>query len=482
MTTQELSAKKELLRSLMRCPHRKLEDTIPIFSDSLNKDPLFAGKCCYALTLDEFNNIRDLEEAGISFLLTSQYPEHRDAGRVCFQSLEPYRAFRVGQFVRKGLKPNRQVKGAVVDYLHTLESNQPRFDGAVRVSGRGLHRLYELYHISPSGRAQTILFDKEVPEGEVDPIILLRKAATPEEQAKIIVDYKIPYRQATSALKGMTPAVWVALIEVMTPTEAIITRASIEKSGILKDPEIRKLYENKLALATKDKRAATSTITERKSAKGRDKRLDKVLSEVRQEKIETGARITIDTLIAVDCSGSMENAIEIAQRICPHIASLCDANMAVYCFNDTAWKLDYTGTTFEDFQKAFRMIRANGSTSLGSALRKAVNEGFVPEQAVYITDQGENAGPTLTDVFKKEGSDTRFVFVNLGTYLYGRRGLGSVARELEGAGAEVAEFDLNVQVDTPGWYSAIDNFTPLLTKGGYLQIVEKIMALELPRR
>jgi len=474
--TTELSAKKELLRSLMRCPHRKLEETIPVFSGALGRDPFFAGKCLYALTLRDYNQIRDLGEAAVAFLLTSPHPEHRDAGRVCLQELEPYRVYRVGNFIRQHLRPNRQVKGAIVDYLRRLESDKKRFDGAAAVARNNLHKLYEFYHIQPAERAQAILFDRRVPEGEVDPILLLRKAATPEEQAKVIVDYRIPYRQATSAVKGMTPAMWVALIEVMTPAEALNLRGRVEKSGILKDREIRKLYEKKLALVAKSQRVATSTITERKSARGTDERLEGIVSKARQEKIETGARITVDTLVAVDCSGSMEKAIEASRRMCPHIASLCDAGLAVYCFNEAAWRLDCGGGTFEDFQKAFKLIRADGSTSLGSALRKAVSDGFVPEQAIFITDQNENHPPALVDVYKGN-EDVRFVFLNLGSPRTSK-----VAQQLEGAGAEVTEFEFDAEPDTSGWYSAMDNFMPLLTKGGYLQLVEKIMSLELPRR
>ncbi len=474
--TTELSAKKELLRSLLKCPHRDLKQTIPIFSDALNKDPFFAGKCFYALTMPEYNQLRDLEESGIAFLLTSPHSLHREAGRICLQTLEPYRVYRVGNFIRQSLKSNRQVKGAITDYLHTLESDRKRFDGAARVAGRDLHRLFEHYHIRPSQRTQIILFDHEIPEGEVDPVLILRKAKTPEEQAKIIVDYRIPYRQATSVLKGLTPAVWVALIEVMTPVEAMNLRSAIEKSGILKDSDIRSLYEKKLSLVAREERAAVSTITERKSTKGKDKKLDAILAKAREEKIEKGARITVDTLIAVDCSGSMDPAIEASRRICPHIASLCDARLEVYCFNDTAWKLECSSGTFEDFQKAFQLIRANGQTSLGSALRRAVQDGFVPEQVVFITDQEENSPPHLERVFRDVGQDIRFVFVNLGHYS------SQVASELERDGAEITEFDFRAVPDTPGWYSSMDNFVPLLTQGGYAQLVEQIMALELPSR
>ena len=478
---QELSVKKKLLQSLLRCPHRDLAQTIPVFSQALEEDPLFAGKCFYALTLQEFNRIRDLEEAGISFLLTSQFPEHRTAGRILFQDLEPYRAVRASQFIRKDLRSNRQVKGAVTGFLRTLERDQKRFDGAVRVARNPLHQMYVAYHVKPSVRAQTMIFLRKTPEGEIDVDKLLREAATPEDQAKIISEYKVPYRKATSALKKMTPAVWVALIDVMTPVEAVNARASVEKSGVLGDPRIRKLYEGKLAQAKGSEKVTAAHLAERKSARGKDERLEAIVQETRQDKVEKGARITAKTLFLIDRSGSMHTAIEIAKRLCPMAAASCDDEMAVYCFNDTAVKLDYDGSALKDFENAFRMIRSGGQTSIGIGLQKAIRDGFIPEQVVIVTDQGENSKPYLVDEYKKlakGGEEMRFIFVTVPSSMFSPT--DKVVKELEKEGAEVVDYKLDTDMNVAAWYVDMENVVPLLTKGGYIEIVERIMELELP--
>lgn len=475
MPDNELNVKKELLRTLLKCPHGKLEETMPIFKNILDTDPLFAGKCFYAMTISKYNEIRDLEESGISFLLTSPHPEHRDAGRICFQNLEPYRGARVINFIRKSLKSNRQVKGAAVDYLKTLESNPRRFDGAIKRSKDDIHKMYELLHIAPSKRAQTIVFDNKTPANEINPITILRNSNSPEDQAKIIIKYNIPYIQATSVIKAMTPAIWVALIEVMSPSEALNLRAKIEKTGILVDNSIRELYEKKLEELKTDKRVKVSTMTERKSATGTDEKLTKIVSDARQTKIDKQEKITLDTMMAIDCSGSMQVAIELAKRLCPHIAALCDSELKIICFNDTATELKVKGKSFEDYTKAFALIRANSNTSLGSALDKSLRDKFIPEQVVYITDQVENTAPRASEVYEKI-KETKFIFVNVGNFVH------NVARELTAAGAEVLEIDAGVNTTDKGWYSIMDNLTPLLTKGGYTQLVEEIMNLELPKR
>jgi len=475
MEKQELSAKKELLKSLMKCPHRKLEETVPVFRTALDKDPLFSGKCFYALTLEEFNTIRDLEESGISFLLTSPYPEHREAGRVLFQGLEPYRAYRVSTFIRSHLHPNRQVKGAIVDYLRTIEKNQKRFDGASKVAGNKLHKMYEFYHVKPGTRAQEVLFDRQTPENEVDILEVLRSTEDPAEQAELIVINKIPYRQATSVVKNITPAVWVALIEVMSVSEAVNARASVEASGILNDPAVRNIYENKLALAASDKNVAVSTLGERKSVKGKDERLNKIIKDAEQTKIDTTIGITDSVLLAVDVSGSMHNAIELAKRIGPYLASVCKGDLELVCFNDSAVMVDFGKGTLEDFRRGFALIKADGSTSLGVALKHSVRNNFIPDVMIFITDQGENRAPLLVDEYKKTGSGIRFIFINIGNN-------NQVAAQLENIGADVSEFSFTADIDSRGWYVDMNNFASLLSKGGYADTVQRIMDLKLPKR
>ena len=478
MEKKELSAKKELLKGLMKCPHRKLEETIPVFQEALGKDPMFAGKCFYAMTLDEFNKIRDIEESSIAFLLTSPHAEHREAGRVVFQTLEPFRAFRVSSFIRKSLQPNRQVKGAIVDYLKAIETNTRRFDGASKVAGTKLHKMYEFYHVKPGKRAQEVLFDRKTPEGEVDILEVLKNTEDSNVQAQIIIDNKIPYRQATSVIKDLTLAVWVALIEVMTVSEAVNSRAAVENSGILNDPAIRSLYEAKLKKAVADKKVSAATLGERKSVKGKDESLNEIIKSVEQAKADTEVGITDNVLLAVDTSGSMQSAIELAKKVGPYLARICKGQLEIICFNDSAFMVEYGKGTISDFQKGFSLIRASGQTSLGSALKKSIANKFIPDIMILITDQGENYNPLLSEVYKdiKNKGDVRFIFINVGGMTH------SVAESLEKLGADVSEFDFDATLEQKGWQYAMDNFVPLLTKGSYSDFVQKIMDLKLPKR
>lgn len=93
-------------------------------------------------------------------------------------------------------------------------------------------------------------------------------------------------------IKALTPAVVAALIEVMSPQEAINSRNWLEKGGWLQDEHLKQLYLAKLEQATKDERASVVAIKERKSVKGQDVEVEAKLSAVAEKKIRTGARIT----------------------------------------------------------------------------------------------------------------------------------------------------------------------------------------------
>lgn len=505
MVTEARSVRALLWQQLFRCPHRKLEEAKPTFEEILERDPLFAGHAFHALAIStgdvklesllpiyrkalkghypprqKFNAIRDLGELGCAHLLSSPHREHREAGRCDFQVLEPYRAGKVAFYIRGHLKVNRQVQGAVTDYLRALEANDRRFDGAVLRARETLHHLYEFFHVKPSPRAQAMLFDNEPPPGSLPWLLKeLTRAEEPGAQARLIAEHKIPYTVATAVIKHLTPAVVVALIEAMSPVEAVNARGWLERGGWLKDERIKQFYLEKVAQTAQDHRASVTTMKERASAKGRDEAVEAAIQEARDRKIREGARIKRDTLLAVDVSGSMQAAIEVAKRLGALIAPLCDAELKVICFREYATPLETKGQTLQAWEEAFRLIKADGRTSLGCALEKALSEGFYPQQVIYVTDQGENTPPQLAQVYQRlqgQGQDPIFVFLNV------RSGHEGVSQHLEEAGARVAVFHLDEDMSQPGWYVSLEQLIPVLTGEGPIHLVDRILALELPCR
>src|SRR6478735_7947301 len=91
----------------------------------------------------------------------------------------------------------RSLLTEIVRYLRERESDADWFDGSVLVARKAIKRLYALNHVKPGERAQRILFDEDPPaDSRLAALKLLAKASTPVEQARAILEHRIPYRVA----------------------------------------------------------------------------------------------------------------------------------------------------------------------------------------------------------------------------------------------------------------------------------------------
>src|SRR5262249_10464698 len=105
--------------------------------------------------------------------------------------------------------------------------------------------------------AQAILFTGEPPEDSVlFQIKQIARAQNPAEQARAIVEHRIPYRVAVSVIKQMTPTVLAAVINAMTPQEVINHVASLKQRGAFDNADVKALVEAKLEAAKGDKRVS----------------------------------------------------------------------------------------------------------------------------------------------------------------------------------------------------------------------------------
>ncbi len=115
---------------------------------------------------------------------------------------------------------------------------------AVVRAGKAMKHLYASLHIKPSERADAILFKNKPPEGSLPWMLKkMAKATSPTEQARLIVQHKIPYTVAVGAIKTMTPSVLVALISVMSPQEVINNLNSLKERGTFDNPEVKALID-----------------------------------------------------------------------------------------------------------------------------------------------------------------------------------------------------------------------------------------------
>jgi len=288
------------------------------------------------------------------------------------------------------------------------------------------------------------------------------------EQAKLAEEAKIPYRVLASVLPD-TPAAKVVLIGAMTPTEALNARQWVENSGMLNVPEVKEAYLAKVAKATK----SVASAEHRKSAQGSNAEVQAAVEQAKEKAVAQTKRIERPTLLMVDKSGSMEQAIATAIELGARIAPLCDS-LLVTAFDESAREVAVKGTTLADWQNAFRSIRSGGQTNMGACLRLAERKGFVPDQIVVVTDEGENGQPYFAEVYQRMGLSANVVSVTLPN---GANYYEAFTNLLQQAGIPFDRFTTDGSD-----YFVYDQVVSVLTGAPALTLADSILATELPHR
>lgn len=474
MQPQEQDLRLGLLNSLLTTPHRELEKVAALHKEMVQKDPFFYGHL--AVWYQRQGDVRDHKEVFIANLLTSAETEHRDAGFVLLQELPPYQVARVLDFMKKSLgKVPRSTRTAIEQYLRRREADPKFFDRAVIRQRKAMKQLYASLHIKPNERAEAILF-KETPP--VDSLLFvlkqLAKAETPEAQAKLIVEHRLPYPIAVGALKTMSPVVMIALINAMSPQEAINNLNALKQRGAFEHPEVKALLDQKLELAQKDGRVSAFKAQIAADAADLDEETVARLEKIVDEQVKKRGKISRPTALLVDKSGSMENAIELGKRIAALISGITEAELFVYAFDAVPYPVKAEGKELSDWEKAFKMIKAGGSTSGGCAVEIMRKRSQRVEQLIIVSDEQENSAPYLApalEAYQKElKTDANVVLVKVGNPS------GYMEKTLKEKGATVDTFTFK------GDYYALPNLIPMLCRPSRLDLLMEILETPLPKR
>jgi hypothetical protein len=469
----ELDIRVQVLNSFLNTPHGKLAELAPLHQSAVDLDPLFYGHLGAWYTAK--GEVRDHKVLFVAHLLTSDFSEHREAGWVLLQKLPPYMVAAALDHAKIVIgKVPRIFKNAVATYLQDLERQPNRFDRAALRSKRDLKHLYASLRLAPGERAQRVLFDEQPPEGSAPyHLKLLAKSTDASEQARLIVEHRIPYTTAVGAVKVITPSVLVALIDTMTPQETINHLASLKKRGAFDSPEVKTLVETKLRAAESDKRVSTLKATRALANVQLDESTEALLTEVTDKRVARIARITRPTALFVDKSGSMTLAIEVAKEVAA-MASAIYEQFRVLAFDTEVFEVKAKGTERSAWEQAFRLIRPTGATSIGAPLAKLTRERHYVEQIVVITDMGDNTTPLLHEAYAEYvrvmGSAPQVTIVAVGGN--DQRFLDRLRQQ--GVPLTVWEFS--------GDYYSLPNLLPLLAMPSRAELVEQVMAVALPGR
>ena len=475
----EMDVRVSVLNSFLTTPHRKIEELAPLHTSALEHDPLFYSHL--AAWYFAKGDVRDHKLLFVAHLATCEYPEFREGAWMLLQKLAPYEVSRALDHTKKVIgKTPRSFKGAIAHYLQTREDNPRQFDGAAMRARNDLKHLYASLRIKPGPRAQAILFDEQPPSDS--PLFALKslaRATSSEEQARIIIENKIPYTTAVGALRQMTPVILVALINAMSPQEVINNMASLKKRGAMDHPEVKALIDQKLVDARTDTRVSTMKAKKAIKAANLDAETEQMLTKVMDQRIADKVEIKRPTALFVDKSSSMSQAIEVAKQLASLISAVTTADFFVYAFDSAAFeiKADVPAgkrAAVSDWEKAFQFIKASGSTSIGVALAQMTKKKQYVEQILIVTDEGENTAPLLADawVAYKDALHSAPTVVTVqagGTY-------DPFARGLQDRGVDLTRYRFE------GDYYSLPNVLELLARPSQADLVELIMGYELPKR
>jgi hypothetical protein len=508
---REQDLRLELLNSLLTTPHRQLAQIRPIHQDMVEKDPRFYVRlgAWYA----DHGDVRDHKEMFIVTLVLSDFEGHRDVGLAMLRGLPPYEVVRVLDFihgrkktkkvratVEKGAKrarkpakaeevppqtvvedfglfknPPRALKTEITRYLREREADAEWFDGSVLVARKAIKRLYALLHVKPGERAQQILFDENPPaDSRLSALKKLAGCKTPVDQARTIMDNRIPYRVATTVVQQMTPRVLLALIDVMSPQELINTLAALKRRGALDNPDLKAAIEEKLEAAKTGTRVSAFKAEEAMKAANLSADVRKKLEQVADTQVKAKGRIARPTALFIDKSGSMELAIELGKRLGSLISAICEKDLFVYAFDTMAYPIERAGDDLASWEKALKGITAGGGTSCGVPLDFMMRKRQYVEQIIVVTDEGENTAPLFIDALAKYReavkADPTVCFVRT-------PGAGTQLEEqCRKAGVLCDAFQFS------GDYYALPNLVPLLSRPSKLELLVEIMAYPLPTR
>ena len=474
MNTAERDLRLEMLNSLLTTPHRQLEQVAETHQLMVEVDPIFYGHL--AVWYQRHGDVRDHKEVFVGHLLTSDLVNHRSAGFVLLQELPPYQVARVIDFMKqqRGKVP-RSARTAVHRYLAQREQNPKRFDRAVLRGRKAIKHLYATLHIKPGERADAILFKDQPPEGSLAQVLKqITRSTHPAEQARLIVEFKIPYAIAVGAIAQMTPTVLAALIHTMSPQEVINTLKSLKARGAMDHAEIKRLIDGKLEQARTGARVSAFKAQVAADVSGLDTKTTAKLAQITDEQVKRRGAIAQSTALLVDKSGSMQSAIEVGKRLATMISGISQAELYVYAFDTIPYPVNTQGTNLSDWEQAFKLINAGGGTSLGCALEVLRQRKQSVEQIILVTDEGENTAPYFADTYKRYSRELgilpNVVIVRVG------QSYNWVEAQLRSQQTPVETFTFQ------GDYYSLPNLVPLLTRPSRLELLMEILETPLPAR
>lgn len=366
------------------------------------------------------------------------------------------------------------VRQIMSHWFGSLDRNPRRADGAVLHNRRTMRRAWKYHHFAPVQfpYLHDLLFANP-PEGSklsiVKEIALL--SDDPRAQAKLAIDNRIPFDVLISVTGKAHPILGAAMIERMTPTQALNSQAWVARSGLLTVPALRAAFEEKVSQATK----SAASAMHRASAQVDDEGLKAARGRAIEGAVQKQKEIVGPLLMLVDESGTMRESLSAACEFAARTAVRTIEGRMIVGFNANAWEIRVAGDSFADHQRAFAGETPGGRTSPSAGLDYAMRQSFQPLRILLFTDCGENVGSmarAYTRYAERMDHDPQVVIVKLP---------GDDDRLTPRLDAAGIAYDL-FEVRQTGDYSVFDNVINVLTGRGPVSVIETIRETDLPKR
>lgn len=481
-----------VMDALVSTPHRDLAVLTETHRQAMLADPEFYLALAVHYVSGKQDRVRDHQSQFVAHLLLADFDVQRSAAWVLLQSLSVRQVTQVVRYVKETLKrnPPRSMKHAVEHYLRNLESHPRVLDDVAARFRADLKYLYATFRIDGSEIARALLFgetkaDKvplSVPSwSKVGAVARLAREKDPLRQAQIIVDFNLPYPVAATAFGSgldegtkMSAPVLIALINQMTPAEVSNHQAALQRRGAYDHTEVKRLLLSKIERFATDRR--TSSLRASKAAttvKQLDADAKSALIQATDSKLARGRRIRYPFAICVDKSSSQALTIAIGAKTASVLSAMAD-DFVVLFFDNTTRQVVAEEHTLSSWQKATGMIRAHGSTALGSPLRWLAQQRKRVEHVLFLTDAEETAEPHFVPEYQRYveimGCRPEVTFLEIGTIEE------RFYPPLDVAG--ITYHRLRYVADDYSMPQLVD----LLAKGSRGEVIEDILRTTIPQR
>lgn len=411
--------KPQIIATLAKLsPHGDLDQYLPVFARAIAEDRDFLS---HLIVWNHVKGeIRD-SKAALPILMLRDLGMARGLSAVAYRALVEnawahladtspkmlLQALTWGKSIQGIGIPKNMTHRFVTRYLRDLEAQPAEWERVALQHKASLTTLYARYHVARGDRVGASFGWKNA-EGVRPPrpgkFAVVRGLAllSPLEIAGQIERHKLPWLVVRGALGARIkePDVLMAIMGRMSAADAATSAKWLVRAGVNEHPQTRAALEELLSKAGRKGKAKGTQLKAKKAAKaladvGEAKTAGK-LTTLQQTQVEHLRTVEGNWLIIGDKSASMSDAIAMARQVATMLGATVKGNVYLV-FADAMPRPvgNVSGKSLAAIEMTTAAVQAQGGTSLGCALKYAIEQGWEIDGIAVISDGAENTHPTL---------------------------------------------------------------------------------------